>query len=81
MVKRFKHRFCVRCTYFFGAVILTKNADSDHYRYNGYGIGFDARLKFLWSDGSWGKNVVVFGADVSSSVLIIKKTYLGEGLT
>ena len=62
-------------------MILTKNADSDHYRYNGYGIGFDARLKFLWSDGSWGKNVVVFGADVSSSVLIIKKTYLGEGLT
>ena len=33
---------------------LTKNADFEKYRYSGYGIGFDARTHFSWSDGSWG---------------------------
>ena len=47
---------------------LTKNADPDKYRYSGYGIGFDLRSQFAWSDGSWGKNLIVFGADMSSSV-------------
>ena len=28
----------------FGAVKLTKNADSDKYRYSSYDIGFDAHL-------------------------------------
>ena len=37
----------------FGAVKLSKNDDSDKYRYSGYGIGFDARSQVLWSDGSW----------------------------
>ena len=56
---------------------LTKNTDSDAYVYSGYGIGFDARSQFLWSDGSWGKNVVIVGADMSSSVHIDnKKRYL-----
>ena len=30
---------------------LTKN-DPDNYEYKGYGIGFDARLRFLWRVGS-----------------------------
>ena len=30
----------------FGAVTLTKNADTDKYRYSGYGIGFDRRRSF-----------------------------------
>ena len=48
----------------FGAVTLTKNADND-YRYSGYGIG--------WI----GQNVLIFGADMSSSAHIDnkKKTY------
>ena len=41
---------------------LTKNANPDKYGYIGYGIGFDARLQFLWYDGSWGRSVVIFGA-------------------
>ena len=54
--------------YFFGAVKLTKNADFDKYNYSGCGIGFDAHASFLLCDGSgFGKNVIIFGADMSSS--------------
>ena len=52
----------------FGAVKLTKNADPDKHKYSGYGIGFDLRSEFLLSDGSMGKNVVIFGDDMISSV-------------
>ena len=55
----------------FEAVKLTKNADSDKYKYSGYGIGFDASGSFSLSDGSgFGKNVIIFGADMSSAVHI-----------
>ena len=52
----------------FGSVKLTKNADPDKYKYTGYGIGFDSRSEFLFPDGNYGKNVTIFGADMSSSV-------------
>ena len=40
----------------------------------GFGFEFDARLKFLWrSDGSWGKNVIALGADMSSIVHVDNK--------
>ena len=58
IVKRFKHRFC------------TKNDDLDKYNHSGYGIGFDSRSQFLWTDGSVGKNIIIFGVDNSSSVHI-----------
>ena len=35
-----------------------------------YDIGFDSRSKFSLPDGSMGKNVIIFGADMSSSVHI-----------
>ena len=61
----------------FGAVKLTKNVDSDKYRYSGYGTGFDAFSQLSWSGGSWGKNVVIFGTDSSSFVHVDnKKRYL-----
>ena len=41
----------------FGAVILTKNADIDKYKYSGYGIGFDRRSAFLFPGGGFGQNV------------------------
>ena len=54
----------------FGAVKLNENADPDKY-YSEYCIGFDAGGGFSLSDGSaFGKNVAIFGADVSSSVHI-----------
>ena len=57
-----------------GAVIfLTKNYDSDKYRYSGSGIGFDARLQFSLPDGSWDKYVIIFGVDNSSSLHVDNK--------
>ena len=57
----------------FGAVTLTKNADIDKYKYSGYGIGFDRRGSFSFSGGGFGQNVVIFGADMSSSIHIDNK--------
>ena len=54
----------------FGSVKLTKNADPDKYKYSGYGIGFGSPSEFLLNDGSVGKNVIIFGAGMSSSVHI-----------
>ena len=57
----------------FGSVKLTKNADPDKYKYSGYGIGFHSRSEYLFTDGSMGKNVIIFGADMSSSVHVDNK--------
>ena len=44
------------------------NAHCDKYGYSGYSIEFNARSQFLLPDGSWGKNIIIFGVDNSSSV-------------
>ena len=51
----------------FGAVGLTKNADIDQYKYSGYGIGFDRGGEFSFGNGV-GRNYIIFGADLSSSL-------------
>ena len=51
----------------FGAVTLTKNADIDNYGYSGFGNGFHRRSSFSFPGGGFGKNVLIFGVDVSSS--------------
>ena len=59
---------------------MTKNADPDKCFYFGYGIGFDTRRTFSFSSSSrFGKNVIRFGADMSSSVYTDnkKKNMLG----
>ena len=62
---------------------LAKNADLDKYIYIGYGIGFNLFSKFLLSDGSMVKSVVIFGVDMSPSVHIDNKLkdilILGKG--
>ena len=67
----------------FGSVKLTKNSDLDKYKYTGCGIGFDSRSEFLFTDGSYEKNVVIFGADMNSSVHVYSKEkdilILGKG--
>ena len=69
----------------FGAVKLTKNVNLDKYEYSGYSIGFDSRSQILWTDGSYRKNVIIFGVDNSSSVHIDGRNknilVLGEGPT
>ena len=57
----------------FRSVKPTKNADPDKYKYSCYGIGFDLRSTFSVPDSSMGKNVFIFGADMSWSVHIDKK--------
>ena len=53
----------------FGSVKLTKNADIDKYGYFGYGIGFDRESSFSIGNET-GKNVIIFGVDMSSSTKI-----------
>ena len=57
----------------FGADTLTKNAGIDKYGYSGYGIGFYRREYFSFPGGGYGQNVLVFGADMSSSPHIDNK--------
>ena len=52
----------------FGAVTLTKNADIGKYGYSGYGTGFDRNSNFSFPGGGFGQNVLIFGAEMSSSV-------------
>ena len=49
----------------FGANKLIKNGDVDKYKFSGYGIGFDSRGSFSHPSGGDGKNVIIFGADLS----------------
>ena len=51
----------------FGAVSITKNADIEKNKYSGYRFGFDRSGVYLLTDGSFGRNVVIFGVDMSSS--------------
>ena len=68
----------------FGAVKLSKNNDIDDYKYSGYSIGFDRKGMFSVDDGH-GRNCIIFGVDMSSSVHVDNKKkdilILGEGPT
>ena len=84
MVKRLDTDFTLsNCL--FGPLKLTKNADPDKYKYSGYGMGFDSRSEFLFTDGSYGQNVIIFGDDMSSYVHVDNAgkniLILGEGPT
>ena len=69
----------------FGAVTLTKSADINKYHYSGYGIGFDRKGSFSFSSSGFGQNVIILGADMSSSVHVDNKgkdiSILGSGPT
>ena len=64
---------------------LTKNADPYEYSCSSYGIGFYTRGYHSLPDGSLGKNVNIFGVDMSSTVHIANKgkniLNLGKGPT
>ena len=80
MVTIIKFWYC-----FIVGVKLAKNTDPDKYVYTGYGTGFDSSSKVSLPDDSVGKNVIIFGVDMSSSVHIDNKKknilVFGEGLT
>ena len=58
----------------FGGVSLTKHVDIDRYKYSGYGIGFDRKEKFSFGNNGFGRNVIILGAVMSSSVHANNKT-------
>ena len=69
----------------FGAVTLTKNAGIEKYKNSGYRIGFDRRSSFSFLSGGFAQNVLIFGADMSSSIHVDNKKkdilVLGRGPT
>ena len=58
---------------FFGFVKLIQNADPDKYKYSAYSIGFDLHSFYLLPNNTTRRSVVIFGADLNSSVHIHKK--------
>ena len=69
----------------FGAVTLTKNTNIDKYGCSSYGFGSDRKSSFWFPGGGFGQNVLIFGADMSSSAHIDNKKkdilVLGKGPT
>ena len=55
----------------FDAVTLKKNVDIEKYKYSGY--GFDRRSSFSFPGGGFGRNVLIFGVDMSFSIHIDNK--------
>ena len=49
---------------------MTKNADIDKYKYSGYVIGFERHGFFPHPSGGTGRNVIILGVDMSSSLKI-----------
>ena len=75
----------------FGAMEITKNADTSKYDYKGYGICFDEGDTFshkITEDGhvhvTMGRNSIIFGVDMSSSIHATNRAnhiyVMGEGL-
>ena len=67
----------------FGAFTLTINADIDRYGYSGCAIGFDRHGSFSFPGTGLGRNVIIFGVDMSSSTKIDNRkediSILGKG--
>ena len=53
---------------------MTKKADTDKYKYQDHGIGFDLTGTFTNPDWRIGKNVVIFGVDMTNSKHANNKT-------
>ena len=75
----------------FGAMQITKNTDTSKYNYKGYGICFDEGGTFSHriteggrTDTTLGRNVIIFGADMSFSAHATNRAnniyVMGDGL-
>ena len=64
---------------------MTKNADIDKYKYSVYEIGFSRHGRFSFPGTGLGRNVIIFGVDMSSSTKTNDKKkeilILGKGPT
>ena len=52
----------------FGAIQITKNADTSKYKYKGYGVCFDEGVSFNKGNINNGRNVLIFGVHENSLV-------------
>ena len=52
--------------YYFRAVNLNKNADTNNYKYLGFGVAFKRKGSYLIGN-KIGRHVLIFGVDMSSS--------------
>ena len=67
---------------------MTKNVDIDKYKYSGYDIGFDRHGEFSFGTRGFGRNCIIFGADLSNSsshannkknnILVLGKDFVQE---
>ena len=57
----------------FDTAKLTKHVDVDQYKYWVYGIGFDREGFFSHAFGRTGKNIIIFGIDMSLLTKIDKR--------
>ena len=71
----------------FGAVSFTQNPDIDQCKYSGYGIGFNRKGEFSFGSRRFGRNVIVFGVDLTNSshdnngknnILVLGKDFVQE---
>ena len=51
----------------FRAVSLSKNANINRYKNSGYGIGFNSHGSVSFPGIGLGRNIIIFGVDMSSS--------------
>ena len=56
----------------FGAIKSAKSADINKCKCSRYGIRFDGNETFLFPNGGFGQSVIIFGADMGSSVHVDK---------
>ena len=48
----------------FGAIKITKDVNTSHYKYSGYGICFNRNSRFSFGNSITVKNVIIFGCDM-----------------
>ena len=69
----------------FVAASFTKHVDIDQYKYSGCDIGFNRKEEFSFGSNGFGKNLVISGADMSSSahannrtknILVLRKDFI-----
>ena len=58
----------------FGAVKITKNVNTSHYKYEGHEICFDGKSSFSLGNRIDAKNLIVFGVNTSNSSHSTNKT-------
>ena len=57
----------------FGTDNLNKHVDIDQYKYSGNSIEFDRKGEFSFGNNGFGRNCIVFGTGISSSVHVNNK--------